>query len=384
MTDETNEEVVDTLAEPAESGNAVEVGDDSIAEAGAKLLASLGEAANKPFDTVDSTDEDSDSYDDDEENAEDEDSEEPEAEKPTAKADEEADPAESGKAIVVKLPGHKERGEKALEIEIDDPEVAERLRRLAKDGMRASDFAKAEARIKSERAELDDIKTHLQVAPEQWILAHVSPERKLSLAKALNAELFENEDLQNEFNELADETTRRERKLDLREKQHEAEQEVETARAKRDYAHSVLDAVAALVPDGIDRETHRRFLDDAERDLMTEVSRGVTITPQNVKEVLEYRIRMYGFGKGKAVRGRRESDTARPASDRARDIANSTSQDRRKNAIVRRRFASAAGSPGAGAVATRPPAAPKGSDIESASAHALASIKKQGGSGDTW
>jgi hypothetical protein len=99
-----------------------------------------------------------------------------------------------------------------------------------------------------------------------------------------------------------------------------------------------------------------------------------------VKEVLDYRIRMYGFGK-KGRTASKDDGKARPGNDAARSIADK--QQNRRKRIAARRSAAAAGTPGAGAITTRSPKVSKGADVETASKELLARLEKDGG-GKSW
>lgn len=379
-----------------------ESGSDDIKAAGEKFLASLGENASKPFekgveDEVrekearagedDDDHDDDDDEDDREEEVDENDEEEKEDEARPAKgeADKQAKdeaPAGSGKTVTVKLPGHKERGEDVLEIElpVEDQEVVDRIRRLAKDGLRAQEYETRMREVQSQQDELDDVRDALKADPANWIIENCANDRKLEVARALLAEHYD--ELQEDIEKYADATERKEARIDRREKGLESQKEIEALREKRAYTREVFASIAALIPDGADEKDRASFIDDAERDLLAEMRRlGKRIAPEDVKEVLDYRLRMYGFGKKKAA-----TSTTRPLSDKAREIAQRRGekpQDRMRRVAVRRKTAAAAGSPGTGAVSTRPPKASRGSTIEEVSRQTLARLKSSG-SANSW
>ncbi|MCU1350617.1 MAG: hypothetical protein JWO56_3647 [Acidobacteria bacterium] len=281
-------------------------------------------------------------------------------------------PAPAG-AIVLK--GMEERGEDDLEIEIDDPAVAERIRRLQNDGMRATEYKAKVATVEARDQELDEIEATMAQNPEGFVLTRIQPAVQVNVLKALLAKHFDNADVQAQIDGyIADPMKVREDRIDLRDRTAKADTATQTAIANRRAAREILNAATALVPDTVKPEILAEFIKDAERDLIDAVNAGARIAPADVPRLLAKRVKMYGF----AHAARPDAAAARPVSDRAKAIAARKAEidaksARTKRIQVARKAGSAIPSGGRGATSVSKPLVKKGSDIKAASKAVLRS-----------
>lgn len=276
-------------------------------------------------------------------------------------------------AATVKLPGMAERGEDELEIEVSDPAVAERLRRLANDGLRRAAYDEKIAAVEERETELRTAEELIEANPVGFVLGMMTPERQLEVAQALVTEHFESlRPIVERF--MEDEAHVLREKVVLRDRTNNDRADAEGVVARRQAARAIMGAAQRLVPEDMDHGTASEFLKDAERDLVDAARSGQAVTPDTVPQLLAKRIRMYGFSAGE-MKGTAQSKTtaiARPVSDRAKAIAErkvqvADSQKRVQRVQAQRKVAKAVPGPGAGAATVRTPLVPKGASIEDAS-----------------
>lgn len=289
-----------------------------------------------------------------------------------AESDEDDAEAEEA-ATVVKLPGIEARGESELEIEVSDPAVAERLRRLANDGLRRAAYDEKVAAVEERETELRTAEELIEANPVGFVLGMMTPERQLEVAQALVTEHFESlRPIVERF--MEDEAHVLREKVTLRDRTNSDRADAEDIVARRQAARAIMGAAQKLVPEDTDHATASEFLRDAERDLVEAARSGAQVTPDTVSQLLERRIRMYGFS-GERNKGTANDKTlavARPVSDRAKAIAErkaqaAESQKRVQRVQAQRKVAKAVPGPGAGAATVRTPLVPKGASIEEAS-----------------
>lgn len=316
------------------------------------------------------------------------------AEEPPAEPEK---PAITPEKIVLK--GLSERNEPDIPLEIDDPEVATRIKRLQNDGMRRATFDEAMKDVDSRSAELLAIEDALKEDPVAYTLAHIGPDRQLELARALLLDHFDA--LEPDIADLsADPAARHKLRADLKDRLHRSGDVLRASMDRQTRANQIFAKVKALVPDSVPPDEARLFLADAERDLVAEVKAGRPVTPENVAQVLARRVQMYNYataqnaipaatngngvsngaspgpggkaGDGVPPRTNASPATVRPVGDRAKELAAKRevarlAQERIRRAQSARRTASRVAPPGAGAGAVSMPAVPATADIREAS-----------------
>lgn len=230
-----------------------------------------------------------------------------------------ADPAAgSGAVEKITLPGLADRGEEPIELEIDDPAVAERLRRLANDGLRATAAREQRAALDADRARLTEVTSAIEDDPIGFVIGRMSPERQLDVARALILEHLDA--ILPDIDELT--TTpglRSDKRLELQRKMNTSATEAAQVREARAYATRIVGAIEALVPDDAEAQEGRDFVETSRAYLATLATRGQSITPDNVKTLLAKHLRIFGPA---AVAPRPAGSTvAQPATAAARAVA---------------------------------------------------------------
>lgn len=395
---------------------------DGIESAGQKFLAGLSEEErNREFDDIDVDDEDAgqrrapkrkassegaesdeeieriregddttaggDELDEDDDETDDE-RQERETREAAATAGKKGKPAEE-KPVLVTLPGIADRGEEDLEVEVD-ADIAERIRRLKNEGLRGAEYKKRLGDVEQREGRLTDYELQMQNDPVGFHLEHMDNEGQLNVARALILEHLDT--LAPEIEELLDDPNKRLAKTrEITAQRKETAKKLDRARAVREYTAKVLGEVEKLIPDHIEGDVAKAFLKDARRELAELASTGTEVTPDNVKTLLARRVQLYGFHRkprterraGSGDRSReRERETARPVSDKARDIASrrTTGGAGSETRVRRIQSARTAGRrvapPGAGAAPVQTPALKESeqTDVKSASA----ALRKKG------
>lgn len=253
--------------------------------------------------------------------------------------DDDAEEEEEGdgkkKALVFVVKGHEERGESDIEIEVDDPETLERLRRLEADGMRGKEYRSRTKQLAEREADLADAELVIEHAPLKFVLDTMVPERRLEMAKVLLAEHWD--DLLPTIDEYVEDRSKPSRdQLEARKKGDKEEKELARVRASTERARELRLAIDEMLPDGLAPETHARFLRDAQRDILDAVQRGERVSPADLPKLLKERIRLYGFAQGTKGRSGKPSTVARPASSRASAIADRKAAAQREQERIKR------------------------------------------------
>ncbi len=233
---------------------------------------------------------------------------------PAPKAGEEAASAPE----TITLPGLSDRGEEDIEIEIDDPAVAERLRRMAKDGIRASAAREQRAALEADRARFAEVTAAVEDDPIGFVIGKMSPERQLEVARALILEHLDT--LLPDIDELAATPgLRSDRRLDLQRTMSTAASEAAEVRNARAYAGRIVSSIEALVPEDTDPTDAREFVDSSRTYLAKLAQSGQRITPESVPTLLARHIRM--LGSPAAIPRPASGTVAKPATDAARAVA---------------------------------------------------------------
>jgi ribosomal protein S20 len=293
-----------------------------------------------------------------------------------------------GEAIRVTLPGLSERGEEDFEIEVDSPEVAERLRRLKNDGIRAREYGERRAELESREADIERYRDAVEHDPIAFHLEQMTVDKQLEVARALILEHLDV--LQPEIDKLIeDPTARKDAQIKLRDKMRESARQLEQNRAVRTHVKKCMMAVDRLIPEGTDSETAAEFVNDARQILAAASRGGQRVTPQSIPQLIAKRLKLYGFdkkpapkassaapaGKQKTAADAPEPKRAKPMNDKAREIAERNAAPAKPSApqarVRRTQNARNAGSKvapaGAGAAPVQLPAIPAEAEADIAS-----------------
>jgi hypothetical protein len=288
----------------------------------------------------------------------------PAAAAPPPKPRDQQPAARKAKVQKIQLAGEADRGEEDIELEVEDPEVAERLSRLQKQAMRRKDYERRREAIETRAAELDAIELEIDQDPVGFIIGKLPDGRRLEVARALLIQHLP--ELQQDVDALLDdEAERLRRQLALNKNMTQSQQRLEQAKAVRAHARKCMAAAQALIPEDVEQDVADEFLADARQIFAQAAQAGTRVTPENAKELLARRLKLYGFdqsrraprtrtGSGQGDRDQRRP-AARPVSDRARDIADrrpagaSASNDRLRRVQLSRTAASRQAPAGAGA-----------------------------------
>ena len=293
---------------------------------------------------------------------------------------------EEGAPIRVKLRGLEERGEEDLEIEVDDPAIAERIQRAENSGMRRREYETALLAVEDRADEINAVVEALSIDPVGYTLNHMTPKRQVEVLRALLLEHFD--EVGEYVDELAnDPAGRQAQRVKLRDDRRGQADLLTKSTANQKAAKRVIAATSQLIPDDIADDERTSFLYDAEQDFIREVKAGRPVTPELVPRILARRLKLYGFPavteeparrgteRDSRVNGGRSTNgaaRARPLSDRARQVAEDErdrvrrTQDRIRNGSGARRAAARVAQPGAGAGAISEPIVPATADIREA------------------
>lgn len=281
------------------------------------------------------------------------------------------------------IPGARS-GESDVSIDFEGltPEQQEGLARLKNGFMRGEDarakIAKADEYLVERRA----FETMMETNPEDLILQHLPKDKRITLAIALNAELWGDlaPTLVEFDNPEKGPEARYKAAMDARQRSETQKGEYERRVAQGQYITQAESTARGLVPEHVDAATAERFLTDAAVDLSNESRRrGQPVPVQDIPQFLAPRLALYGFDKPATTPGAAPSAPPRPV---ARPVAKPASQaataptpaaqNGKNGAHVRRavtaqRIAAAVPHAGAGAASVKAPLVPANADLKQAS-----------------
>jgi hypothetical protein len=278
---------------------------------------------------------------------------------------------DEAKPIKVSLRG---RNDEELEVEVSDPQIAEILRANAKDGLRRREYNERIQEVEGRELELQGIEQALEIDPVGFTISHMTPSRQLEVAEALLLEHFDT--LKPKLEQwYEDAAARNGERVALRDKMKETGDQLSDTQARLTHARNCMRAAEAIIPETTDHAAARAFMRDAERDLTDAARSGEKITPETVAQLLAPRAKLYGFAEGAGTTAApatkpatpptpTESITARPVTDRAKEIADRgqekveqarAAQKRVRVVQTQRRAASKVAPPGVGAATVRVP-----------------------------
>ena len=238
-----------------------------------------------------------------------------EAEASDARA--EGEDPEPDESRLVRLPG-RSPDDPPEEIEVDDPQVAERLRMLANNGMRRAEFNRQMESVAQQRQEIEHFQTELEADPVGWIMTQVeSPELRQALARHLLADegVYDAviEDVASwDRDPVARRAAAAELRADRLERQQRAQQEVATRAQVKQNLREIQTSIRDLIPDDIDGAEAQRFYAYAIREVQDYVNSIGTnhLDPAQVPVLLERQGLLRLFG----LHGPRPEPVASPSS----------------------------------------------------------------------
>lgn len=187
-----------------------------------------------------------------------------------------------------------------VEIDVDDPEVADRLRQLRNGFLRGEEVRAAQAQLDSERLQLDEIATRLQVDPEGFLFDNIPAERAASVALQILAQpgVWDRvsgivESMQEDDNREVIRTRLENERLRNRER---ASQEYEQRVAEQQTFRETKQAIAVLIPEHLPESQQVMLYQSCQQDVRDYMERtGVrTIDPRDVPLLLAARLREAG------------------------------------------------------------------------------------------
>jgi uncharacterized protein YdaU (DUF1376 family) len=202
-------------------------------------------------------------------------------------------------ALRVALPGRHPNAPD-VEIEVDDPEVAERLRQLRNGYLRGEEVRTLQAAVDAERDELDQIATRLQVDPEGFLFENIPPQRAASVALQILAQEGVWSQVKNIIEGLFDDDSRevvRTRLENERLKNRDAAAQQYTERMQEAQSfRSAKEAIAVLIPEHLPEPQQVMLYQACQQDVRDAMERtGVrSLNPQDVAFIIAPRLREAG------------------------------------------------------------------------------------------
>lgn len=304
----------------------------------------------------------------------------------------------SATTVRIVLPGLAEKGEKDLALDVDDPEIVKYLQRLANNGLRRRAFDEQSRKVEEKAAQIRAVETALATDPVAFAIHNMTPKRQVEVARVLLLEHFDvlADDIARYTENDAD---RQKDRVALRDRMKDSGDVLAETTSTQQRAAAIMGAARALIPDDVDETTAQEFILDAEQDLIREAKTGRAVAPSDVPAILARRLERYGFpavgsGEDRSARSERvpangtrprpagDGTTARPLSDKAREIAEQrlaearAAQARIKRGALARRSAAKVAQPGAGAGAISRAVIPPKADVREASKAVLKSLPK--------
>jgi hypothetical protein len=275
--------------------------------------------------------------------------------------------APADEALRVAIPGRHPNAPD-VEIVVDDPEVAERLRQLRNGFMRGEEVRQAQAYVESERAQLDEIATRLQIDPEGFLFEHIPQDRAASVALQIIAQQGVWERVKDIVLSLDDDATRDSVNLRLEnERLRRRDSAAEQYQARRSEQHSVEQAkqvIATSIPEHLPEELQLRLYQACQQDVRSYMERtGMrVINPQDVPLLIAGRLREAGIDPLEAMASTRRLPPAPPGTSsaprpRAAKVTTPTAAEVQRSANARRALsmASPSGTMPSSAPVARPP-----------------------------
>lgn len=287
----------------------------------------------------------------------------------TAVPDEQA--AEPPSAATIALPAVRD-GQQPVEIEIDDPDVADRIRFALNNGMRRDEYNRQKQAFDRKEQEWREFQAILRTAPER-VVDRMPPDTRRRTLQYLLANEFDGmrETVAQWYN---DPHALRAAQLDLREQHQMTDHELQQVLTAERRAMELMSAARALVPPHATVEDEQDFLRDAEAALAALIQAGQPLTAETVPQHLARHVRRYRFNEATGrvdtpdATAKQSSVSARPIGEKALGLAEAKRvQARIKHRVQTQKVAAATAPAGTGAVPAARPAPPAGNNVEQAS-----------------
>lgn len=223
---------------------------------------------------------------------------------PAEEGEEGAAPAEEGaeaaEPAVLVLPPMRE-GAQPIEVDIDDPETADRLRAIIKAGLRRTELNHVMADVERRAEHLAQFEDALRLDPVSLIAERARPEVQADLAEYLYTLPHVQQRLQERFGE-GDAEAIRVRGLELDRDRANRRRDVDTEldrRAQyRERGRAVRDAIQRMIPEDMDAENALLLAKDLERDVTEHIlanPRAANLRPTDLPAILERRLALHGI-----------------------------------------------------------------------------------------
>jgi hypothetical protein len=204
-------------------------------------------------------------------------------------------------ALTVEIPGRRE-GE-TVAIEVNDPELAERLQQLANDGMRRREFNTQAEALRTKSAEIKTFQDRLATDPSGLILEKATPEtRELIVRDILLSDTALLTRVLEQFNEIEVDPNARQAAVATMERDAAVRaREVDKLTAENqsylNSANEIIGAVEALIPEDAPDDKVGAFLEDALSFLEFKATKEgpAVVNPGNIKNLLGSRLQLHGI-----------------------------------------------------------------------------------------
>jgi hypothetical protein len=214
-------------------------------------------------------------------------------------------------------------GEAARVIDIEDPELAGTIARLASGYARRQQLATIQEDVDQAREEMAQLEDALQVDPVNYVVEHVRPQIQIDLARALLAQPAVFDAVVAEFGGLEGEALRQKAlqiENDRLTRQSQAARELSERSRMRVQGRGVDRALQIIVPDDMDQATAVQLYKDMRRDVAEFIAsnRGIPPKAEDLPDILGRRLAMYGITADYAAERLADTEQLRPLPIRAR------------------------------------------------------------------
>jgi hypothetical protein len=297
--------------------------------------------------------------------------------------EEEVDPE-----LVVPLPARRE-GEEALEIVVENKEVAERLRQLQNGFERGEQIREREEIVARDQQQIEELEVFIGTDPVGFIEQNVPKEVAETVALSLVMQHMASKTFTDRLlPALQDEKERRTLTAELGRERAEAKgrlnEVIEVRRFAKVQAKTIRETIELMVPDtesisGERREAIKETLEKAVGAVIRE-KKLEKVEPDDLPVLLLKPLRAAGIdptAAGQAIKsGKRITDSEAGSKTSPKKKVKQPTAAELKKSSVKRKKAAASAPPGAAAPATRPKL-PSGQGLE----ERFAEIRKRGGLG---
>jgi len=245
--------------------------------------------------------------------------EQAEEEQAAAPEGEEEQVEDGPEPIVVQLPG-RHAHDPDVEIEVTDPEVAERLRQLRNAAMRGEEVRAERAKLEEAWGQVTDVEEAIQLDPLGFIRTQLPQDYAPRIALQLLADPAVYKAVAKDLSELLNPQTSRAKAAELREESYRTRELLAQARADRkageSHAQEVRSAVAAMIPPEYDAEKAGAFLAGALTDLSEYATRHNLdrLDPEALPVLLAGRLAQAGINPVQASARMLEQRRSKPTS----------------------------------------------------------------------